>query len=37
LSCNSQLVFLSGSSIPYFLPSSPRGRGHSKCACFHGL
>jgi hypothetical protein len=37
LSCNSRLVFLSRSSIPSFSPSSPRGRGHSKCACFHGL
>jgi hypothetical protein len=34
LSCNSQLVFLSGSPIPCFSPSSPRGRGHSKCAYF---
>jgi hypothetical protein len=37
LSCNSWLVFLSGSSIPYFSPSTPRGRGHSKCTCFRGL
>jgi hypothetical protein len=37
LSCNSWLVFLSGSSIPCFSPSSPRGRGHLKCACFRGL
>jgi hypothetical protein len=37
LSCNSQLVFLSGSSIPSFSPSTPRGRGHSKCTYFRGL
>jgi hypothetical protein len=37
LSCNSRLVFLSGSSIPCFSPSSPRGRGHSKCAYFRSL
>jgi hypothetical protein len=37
LSCNSRLVFLSGSSIPCFSPSTPRGRGHSKCTCFRGL
>jgi hypothetical protein len=34
LSCNSRLVFLSGSPIPCFSPSSPRGRGHSRCVCF---
>jgi hypothetical protein len=28
LSCNSRLIFLSGSSIPCFSPSSPRGRGN---------
>jgi hypothetical protein len=37
LSCNSRLVFLLGSSIPYFSPSTPRGRGHSKRAYFYGL
>jgi hypothetical protein len=37
LSCNSRLVCLSGSPIPCFSPSSPRGRGHSKCAYFRCL
>jgi hypothetical protein len=34
LSCNSRLVFLSGSSISCVSPSSPKGRGHSKCSYF---
>jgi hypothetical protein len=31
------LFFFSGSSSTCFSPSSPRGRGHSTCACFRGL
>jgi hypothetical protein len=34
---NSRLVFLSGSPIPCFSPSSSRGRGHSRCAYFRCL
>jgi hypothetical protein len=37
LPCNSRVVFFSGSSTSCFSPSSPRGRGHSKSAYFHGL
>jgi hypothetical protein len=37
LPCNSRVVFFAGSSTSCFSPSSPRGRGHSKCACFRGL
>jgi hypothetical protein len=32
-----RLVFLPGSPIPCFSPSSSRERGHSKCAYFHCL
>jgi hypothetical protein len=33
-SYNYRLVFLPGSPVPCFSPSSSRGRSHSRCACF---
>jgi hypothetical protein len=31
------LFLFLGSPTPRFSPSSPRGRGHSTCSCFHSF